>query len=78
MIAVIAVIRRAVPRRRRLGRLFVARIVPPFARELVIRGGDRAAEQTKMSNGQVPPLPGNRRHAAIGAKIVPWRQSGDG
>ena len=25
----------------------------------LVRGGNRAAEQTKMSNGQVPPLPGS-------------------
>ena len=52
-------IRRAVPRRRHLGRLFVRTYRSPVARELVVRGAQRAAEQTKMSNGQVPPLPGS-------------------
>ena len=48
-----------------------------YVTRISVYGGPRAAVPTKMFNGQVPQLPGSRRHAGAGARIVPWRQPGD-
>jgi hypothetical protein len=37
----------------------------------------RSRLRSKMSQGTKCPLPGSSCHAAIGARIVPWRQPGD-
>ena len=68
--AVIALTRWAVPRQLVSSARLRARIARWFACELVVHGGHRAAEQTKISNGQAPPLPGSSRHAVTGARIA--------
>ena len=50
------------PRRRRLARS-VVRTYRSFVRSFVVRGGLRAAKQTKMSKGEESPLPAQCRAA---------------